>query len=73
MTQYLVVMHVYMDSGKDRVFAASMQYIIDCNSSEDLLTNLNRLEDEARKDYCGGDVDRKDSHRAGVHQVVVVG
>jgi hypothetical protein len=59
-----------MDSGKDRVFAASMQYIIDCDSGEDLIKSLNGLEDKAIKDYCGGDIDRRKSHRAGVHQVM---
>ena len=70
MTQYLVVMYVYMDSGKDRVFAASMQYIINCDSGDDLLNNLDELKDKAIKDYCGKDIDRRESHRAGVHQVM---
>lgn len=73
MTQYLVVMHLYMDSGTNRVFATSMQYIIDCSNGKDLLNNLNRLEDEAIKGYCGGDIDRKNAYRAGVHQVVALG
>lgn len=72
MKQYLVVIHVFVDFWKTRVFAASLQYIIDCNSNQDLIDNLNRLKNEAIEDYCGGDIDRKDSHRAGIHQVMVL-
>lgn len=72
MTRYLVVIHVFVDFYKNRAFAASLQYIIDCNDNKDLLDNLSKLKNEAIEDYCGDDVDRKDSHRAGIHQVMML-
>ncbi len=72
MKQYLVVIHVFVDDHKSRVFAASLQYVIDCSSNQDLLDNLNRLKNEAIEDYCGRDIDRKSAHRAGIHQVMTL-
>lgn len=72
MTQYLVIVHVFVDFYKNRVFAGSLRYIIDCKNGQDLLDSLDRLENKAIEDFCGGDVDRKDTHRAGIHQVMML-
>ena len=72
MTQYLVIIHIFVDHDKSRVFAASLQYTVECGNGKDLLDNLNKLEDKAIEDYCGGDIDRKSAHRAGIHQVMIL-
>jgi len=72
MTQYLVIIHIFVDDYRSRVFAKSLQYTIECGNGKELLDNLNKLEDEAIEDYCGGDIDRKSAHRAGIHQVMIL-